>query len=41
MTKPIIGGDDDPLRRGQWQLDDPVTKFIPEFADLKVLEDDG
>ena len=24
---------------GKWQLDDPVTKFIPEFADLKVMKD--
>jgi CubicO group peptidase (beta-lactamase class C family) len=25
---------------GKWQLDDLVTKFIPKFADLKVLKDD-
>jgi CubicO group peptidase (beta-lactamase class C family) len=25
--------------QGKWQLDDPVTKFIPEFADLQVLQD--
>jgi CubicO group peptidase (beta-lactamase class C family) len=41
MTKPIIGTAMMLLyEEGKWQLDDPVTKFIPEFADLKVLEDD-
>ena len=42
MTKPIIGTalmtyyDE-----GRFTLDDPVSKFIPEFADLKVAKEDG
>ena len=24
----------------KWQLEDPVTKFIPELANLQVLKDD-
>jgi CubicO group peptidase (beta-lactamase class C family) len=41
MTKPIIGAAMMILyEEGKWQLDDPVSKFIPEFADLKVLKDD-
>jgi CubicO group peptidase (beta-lactamase class C family) len=41
MTKPIIGAAMMTLyEEGKWQLDDPVTKFIPEFADLQVLKDD-
>lgn len=40
MTKPIIAAAMMTLyEEGTWQLDDPVTKFIPEFADLQVLED--
>ena len=40
MTKPIIAVAMLLLyEEGKWQLDDPVTKFIPEFADLKVLQD--
>jgi len=40
MTKPIIAVAMLQLfEEGKWQLDDPVTKFIPEFADLKVLKD--
>jgi CubicO group peptidase (beta-lactamase class C family) len=40
MTKPIIAVAMLLLyEEGQWQLDDPVVKFIPEFADLKVLHD--
>lgn len=40
MTKPIIAvGMLLLYEEGKWQLDDPVTKFIPEFADLKVLQD--
>ncbi len=27
--------------KGLWKLDDPVTKFIPEFAHLKVLNGTG
>jgi len=41
MTKPIIAAAMMTLyEEGKWQLDDPVTTFIPEFADLQVLEDD-
>jgi len=41
MTKPIIGAAMMTLyEEGKWQLDDPVTKFIPEFADLQVLKGD-
>lgn len=25
--------------QGRWALNDPITKFIPEFADLKVVSD--
>lgn len=40
MTKPIIAvGMLLLYEEGKWQLDDPVTAFIPEFADLKVLKD--
>ena len=42
MTKPIIAVAMLLLyEEGKWQLDDPVTKFIPEFADLKVMQPDG
>ena len=41
MTKPIIAVAMLLLyEEGKWQLDDPVTKFIHEFADLKVMQDD-
>ncbi len=41
MTKPIIAVAMMTLyEEGRWQLDDPVTKFIPEFADMQVLKDD-
>ncbi len=42
MTKPIVGvalmtyHDE-----GRFTLDDPVAKFIPEFADLEVAKEDG
>lgn len=37
MTKPIISAAMMVLlEEGRWTLDDPVTRFIPEFADLKV-----
>ena len=37
MTKPIVGVAMMTLwEEGKWKLDDPVAKFIPEFADLKV-----
>jgi CubicO group peptidase (beta-lactamase class C family) len=40
MTKPTIAVAMLLLyEEGKWQLDDPVTTFIPEFADLKVLKD--
>jgi len=42
MTKPIIAVAMLQLyEQGLWQLDDPVTKFIPEFADLQVMQLDG
>lgn len=42
MTKPIIAVAMLLLyEQGKWQLDDPVTKFIPEFANLKVINPDG
>jgi CubicO group peptidase (beta-lactamase class C family) len=27
--------------QGKWALEDPVSKFIPEFEDLKVKQEDG
>jgi CubicO group peptidase (beta-lactamase class C family) len=40
MTKPIMGVAMMLLyEEGKWQLDDPVTKFLPEFGDLMVLQD--
>lgn len=37
MSKPITGVAMMQLyEQGKWQLDDPITKYIPEFADLKV-----
>ena len=37
MTKPITGvAMMLLLEQGKWQLNDPVSKHIPEFADLKV-----
>src|SRR3569832_1442054 len=42
QTKPLTGVAMMILyEKGLWKLDDPVTKFIPEFAHLKVLGDDG
>ena len=38
MSKPVTGVAMMQLYdQGKWQLDDPITKFIPEFAELKVL----
>ena len=38
MTKPITGVAMMQLyEQGKWQLDDPVTKYAPELAGLKVL----
>ena len=42
MTKPITGVAMMILfEEGKWQLDDPVAKHIPEFANLKVQREDG
>jgi CubicO group peptidase (beta-lactamase class C family) len=42
QTKPLVGVAMMMLyEQGLWSLDDPVTKFIPEFAHLKVLRADG
>ena len=45
MTKPITGAAMMQLyEQGKWKLDDPVTKFVPEFSDLLVLsgqDEDG
>ena len=42
MTKPITGVAMMMLwEQGRWKLDDPVSKYIPEFADLKVKAADG
>ncbi len=41
MTKPITGvAMMILLEQGKWQLNDPVSKHIPEFADLKVAKVD-
>ncbi len=42
MSKPITGVAMMILfEEGKWGLDDPVTKFVPEFKDLKVLTQDA
>ncbi len=42
MTKPIIGvALMTYYDEGRFTLDDPVSKFIPEFAGLKVAKEDG
>ncbi|MBV8682910.1 MAG: beta-lactamase family protein [Caulobacteraceae bacterium] len=42
MSKPITGVAMMILfEEGKWRLDDPVTKFVPEFKDLKVLTQDA
>jgi CubicO group peptidase (beta-lactamase class C family) len=42
MTKPITGVAMMQLyEQGKWNLDDPVAKFIPEFADLVVKKAGG
>ena len=39
MTKPITGVAMMILfEEGKWRLDDPVTRFVPEFKDLKVVK---
>lgn len=41
MSKPITGVAMMILfEQGKWQLNDPVSKYIPEFADLKVAKVD-
>ena len=38
MSKPITGVAMIQLyEQGKWKLDDPVTKYVPEFANLKVI----
>lgn len=42
MTKPVTGVAMMLLyEQGLWSLDDPITKFIPEFAGLQVMGADG
>jgi CubicO group peptidase (beta-lactamase class C family) len=42
QTKPMVGVAMMILyEKGLWKLDDPVTKFIPEFANLKVWSGTG
>jgi CubicO group peptidase (beta-lactamase class C family) len=42
MSKPITGvAMMMLLEEGKWQFDDPVAKYIPEFADLKVYAADA
>ena len=42
MTKPIVGVAMMMLwEEGKWSLDDPVSKYIPEFAHLKVAAPGG
>ena len=39
MTKPITGVAMMTLfEQGKWRLDDPVTRFVPEFKDLRVVK---
>lgn len=38
QTKPLVGVAMMILfEEGRWRLDDPITKFIPEFSNLKVM----
>ncbi|HEV7691362.1 MAG TPA: serine hydrolase domain-containing protein [Hyphomonadaceae bacterium] len=42
MTKPIVAVTAMTLvQEGKLNLDDPVSKYIPEFANVKVLQKDG
>ena len=42
MTKPIVGVAMMMLwEQGKWTLDDPVARYIPEFADLEVATSNG
>ena len=39
MTKPVTGVAMMQLyEKGLWKLDDPITKFVPEFANLQVMK---
>ncbi len=39
MTKPVTGVAMMVLfEEGKWRLDDPVTRFVPEFKDLRVVK---
>jgi CubicO group peptidase (beta-lactamase class C family) len=41
MSKPVTGVAMMQLyEQGKWRLDDPVTRFVPEFANLKVMVED-
>jgi CubicO group peptidase (beta-lactamase class C family) len=42
MTKPITGVAMMMLyEQGKWSLDDPVSKFVPQLANLKVMDANG
>jgi CubicO group peptidase (beta-lactamase class C family) len=42
MTKPLTGVAMMMLyEQGKWSLDDPVTKYVPEFKNLKVMDESG
>ena len=42
MTKPVTGVAMMLLyEQGRWALDDPIAKYIPEFAGLEVMDADG
>jgi CubicO group peptidase (beta-lactamase class C family) len=42
MVKPIVGvGMMMLYEEGKWTLEDPVSKFIPEFENLQVKQDNG
>ncbi len=42
MSKPVTGvGLMILYEEGKWQLDDPVSKFLPEFAGMEVMTPDG
>ena len=42
MSKPITGVAMMTLfEQGKWRLDDPVTRFVPEFKDLRVVKSIG
>ncbi|MEX1033768.1 MAG: serine hydrolase domain-containing protein [Cellvibrionaceae bacterium] len=42
MTKPVTGVAMMILHEeGRWDFDDPISRHIPEFADLQVISEDG